>query len=93
MNFNEKATRLIVGTTCGYFVYDINRCTLLFSKVPGKAVGLAELLGNTNLVILSGYISSECSMEPIVDRKTLLFWNDETVINQTNDIQHNTHTK
>ena len=84
MSLNEKATRLAVGTTCGYFVYDINRRRLLFSKDFGKAVGLVELLGNTNLVILSGHISGECSVEPLVDTKTLLFWNDETVNKQTN---------
>lgn len=78
-SFNEKATRFVVGTTLGYFVYDVNRRTLLFSKVLDKAVGIAELLGNTNLVILSGYVSRDCLVEPISDEKVLLFWNDETV--------------
>lgn len=78
-SFNEKATRFIVGTTCGYFVYDINKRALLFSKVFDKAVGIAKILDNTNLVILSGYIGRDCLMVPIVDVKVLLFRNDETV--------------
>lgn len=78
-SFNEKATRFIVGTTCGYFVYDINKRALLFSKVFDKAVGIAKILDNTNLVILSGYINRDCLMVPIVDVKVLRLWNDETV--------------